>query len=77
MKILGLILFGAGVSFIGGGVFSMPYRFGQQSGFLEEYRKAKSENREPTLDQKAAYANQVANKIGLFLVIFGGVIWFV
>jgi hypothetical protein len=77
MKIIGLVLIGLGISVIGGGVFTMPYGFDRRSILLDGYRKAKSESREPTLDQKWAHSTTIMIKPGLFLVLLGVVIWFV
>lgn len=73
MKILGWILIGLGISAIGGGGIP-PYGFSRLPGFLAGYQKNKSEGREPSLDEKDAYAAHVAHKVGIYLVISGGVV---
>jgi len=73
MQVLGFILIGLGVaSIVGGGV--TPNNF---SALLDGYRRAKLEEREPTLEERWAYSNHIAHRVGIILAILGGLICFV
>lgn len=74
MGILGWILIGLGISAIGGGGIP-PYGFSRLPDFLAGYHKSKSEGREPSLDEKDAYAVHMAHKVGIYLLISGVVVW--
>jgi hypothetical protein len=75
MEILGWILIGLGIAVIGGGGIP-PYGFSRSPVLLDKYCKNKAEGREPTLDEKDAYAVHIAHKVGFYLVILGGLILF-